>query len=124
MNAQTVKGTVQHFPVLGIYTNEREKFRWNIEKYNISRSKENSELLYNIYTNVTQRVSPISNNNQSDQYRALIEKFVQLGPNDWPKFQQLKKTTLNRNQIKTKRTHNKYPYHCPKNIYRKLLISN
>ena len=35
--------------------------------------------------------SPI-NNNQFNKYRALIKNLMQLGPNDWPKFQeQLKK---------------------------------
>ena len=32
--------------------------------------------------------SIINNNNQLDQYRAFIEKLVQLGLNDWLKFQE------------------------------------
>ena len=61
------------------------------------------------YINVTQKM------------RALIKELVQLGPNDEPKFQeQLKNYT----QLKSKRTHNKHLYHCPKNIYRKLQMSN
>ena len=52
-----------------------------------------------IYATVTQKASPISNNNnQPDKYTALIEKLLQLGPNDWPKFQEhLQKTALRQN---------------------------
>ena len=47
--------------------------------------------------NVTQKLSSVNsttnnNNNQLDKYKALIEKLLQLGPNDWLNFQvQLKK---------------------------------
>ena len=40
----------------------------------------------NAYANVAQKASQFSsNNNQID--KALIEKLVQLQPNNWPKFQ-------------------------------------
>ena len=38
------------------------------------------------YTKVAQLMSSVINkNNQADKYRALIEKLMQLEPNDWPK---------------------------------------
>ena len=58
------------------------------KKYNISRRKiVESYMKVNTYANVAQKVSLISNNNnQPDKYRALIEKLVQLGPKNLPKF--------------------------------------
>ena len=48
-----------------------------------------------IYTTVAQKTSPISNNKQPDKYKTLIEKLIQLGLNDWLKFQkQLRKMHL------------------------------
>ena len=42
----------------------------------------------NACTNVAQKSSPITNNNQAYEYRALINKLVQPEPNHWPKFQE------------------------------------
>ena len=57
-------------------------------KYNISRSNKNSGILYdNTYPILAQKSSPLSNNhNQQDKYRILIEKLVQLRPNNLSKF--------------------------------------
>ena len=42
----------------------------------------------NSYASVAQRAVTI---NQENRYRALVEKLIQLEPNDWPKFlEQLK----------------------------------
>ena len=38
----------------------------------------------NTYATVVRRANSISNINQQDNYRALVEKQIQLGPNDWP----------------------------------------
>ena len=46
----------------------------------------------NSYASVTWRADTI---NQDNRYRALMEKLIQLEPNDWPKFQeQLNKPAL------------------------------
>ena len=75
----------------------------------------------NTYTNVAQRVHPISNNNnQPDQYRAVIKKLVKLGVNDWPKFQeQLKKTTLSWNLAKKKKNSQQVPIQLLKRYLQK-----
>ena len=43
----------------------------------------------NTYAIVAWRMSLISNNKQLDKYKALIEKLIQLGASNWPKFQKL-----------------------------------
>ena len=42
-----------------------------------------------ITVNITQKASSIisTNNNRLDKYRAL-KKLMQIGPNNWPKFQE------------------------------------
>ena len=40
------------------------------------------------HATVAQKVNPIRNCSQPDNYRALFEKLIQLEPNDWPKFQE------------------------------------
>ena len=48
----------------------------------------------NSYASDARRADTI---NQENKYRALVEKLIQLEPNDWPKFQEhLKKTTFGR----------------------------
>ena len=50
-----------------------------------------STLMVSTYATVVQRVNPIKNRIQPDNYKALIEKLIQLEPNDRPKFwEQLK----------------------------------
>ena len=63
-----------------IYKREGKSFRKNITFQEAKKIK--AYMKHNTYANVPQRASPISNNNQPDKYRALIEKLVQLGPND------------------------------------------
>ena len=38
-------------------------------------------------TIVARRVNLIGNSNHPDNYRALVEKLIQLKANDWSKFQ-------------------------------------
>ena len=53
----------------------------------------------NAFTNVAQSVSLIDNNYyETDKYRALVEKLVQLGSNNWTKFQE--KVIKNYTQLK------------------------
>ena len=42
----------------------------------------------NTYAVATRRTSSISNDKQSEKYKARIEKLIQLVPSDWPKFQE------------------------------------
>lgn len=47
-----------------------------------------------------------TNTIEPDEYRSLIEKFVQLGPNDWPKFQNYPKDIHSKGIVETE-TQNK-----------------
>ena len=42
----------------------------------------------NTYNSVAWRADSIWQSNQVDKYKALMEKLIQLEPNDWPKFQE------------------------------------
>ena len=48
----------------------------------------------NAYANAAHRSSPVSNNNEE----ILIEKLVQLEPNNWPNFQEQPKKKKTRKQ--------------------------
>ena len=78
LNAQTVKRTILYFfRTCNIYKRQREimvlKYQRNITYLEVKKIGE-SYMKDNTYANVVWRASPISNNNnQFDQYRALIK---------------------------------------------------
>ena len=84
----------------------------------------------NGYANIALKLSPASNNNgnQPDKCRIFIKKLMQLGANDWPKFQeQLKKKLYSWNlnpQIKQKEPTTNTHITILKNICWKHWISN
>lgn len=47
------------------------------------------------HANVVQKVNSLGSNrnNNANKRRTLIERLVQLGPNNWPRFQELLKGT-------------------------------
>ena len=51
---------------------------------------ENCQLIYErfAYTTVARRASPSSTNKETDKYKVLLEKLIQLAQSDWPKFQE------------------------------------
>ena len=126
---QHIEGVaIPHFQGLVAYTRDRERKIMEIKyKRNIfpeARKIVESYMKENTYANVAQRASSKgNNNNQADDYKYFIEKLMQLGPNNWPKFQEQpkKNVILIWNQIK--RIHNKHPYHCQNFNYSKPYIS-
>ena len=79
----------------------------------------------NTYANVALKASPISyNNNQIDEYRTLINKLGQLGPNNWPKFQdhlKKKKKKKPSGEIKQKKKIRQVTIPLPKKYLQKTL---
>ena len=84
------------FQEFEIYTKKKKKREEIVEvksRRNITfleaRNLVESYMKFYTYANVVQRASPNSNNNnQRDEYRALVEKLMKQGSNDWPKFQE------------------------------------
>ena len=67
------------------------KYRRNIT-FSEARKILESYLKVNTYANVAQAIG--NNNNQPDKYKALIEKLLQLRPNDWLKIQEQLKSYI------------------------------
>ena len=88
----TIKRTIPHFQEFSIYTKERRKSWKGSITFLEARKIVESSMKENIYVNVGQKASTISNDHQPNKSRAFIKTPMQLRLNDWPKFQkQLKK---------------------------------
>ena len=78
------------FKILWHVWKKKKNWRRNVRHVTFLEAKKmvGSYMGENTYASVAWRVDPIRQSNQENRYKAMMEKLIQLKPNNLPKFQE------------------------------------